>query len=258
MAQKYTFLSRINTSAKKEFARDDLKSANTFLTWKACFSQHETPYDESHLVIALTTMMPTPQPQSPLLALPGELRNKIYHLALVRHSKIRVTETGYERSGLIATCKQTRRECLRIFYHENQFRIPIPRFSAMLLTKFVKHLDGIDFGVDPARNGKEVGWQAGVNCYVTPSPMTPSWLNLLRWCQLIHEGVLPDPKQTADGRWDRGDRRTDWLVIAGIHGIVRQSKERNWEEVKGIVEGFRAALAAVDGRWLEDEERDGK
>lgn len=59
---------------------------------------------------------PTPPEDTPpcrLLELPGEIRNRIYRLVLVishdRHL-IAVTPSGYDRSGLVQTCKQIQAE----------------------------------------------------------------------------------------------------------------------------------------------------
>ena len=71
---------------------------------------------------------------SRLHKLPGELRNRIYRLALVQGDSFRLhpTETGIfvwhksknmakEAYNLLSTCKQVRAEALPIFFAENHF-----------------------------------------------------------------------------------------------------------------------------------------
>ncbi|EME44942.1 hypothetical protein DOTSEDRAFT_23045 [Dothistroma septosporum NZE10] len=47
-----------------------------------------------------------------LLGLPGELRNKIYHFALMSNPWIKVVATGPIQPPLLRVCRQTREEAL--------------------------------------------------------------------------------------------------------------------------------------------------
>lgn len=62
--------------------------------------------------------------QSPLLALAPELRNRIYHHALAESRELYIiTEDGDAQAqpALLRTCRQIRREALRMYYNENCF-----------------------------------------------------------------------------------------------------------------------------------------
>ncbi|KAK3706704.1 hypothetical protein LTR37_012548, partial [Vermiconidia calcicola] len=52
---------------------------------------------------------------SPLLELPGELRNRIYGYVLV-DDIIKLDSTGHTEPELLHTCKQVRKEAIRIYY----------------------------------------------------------------------------------------------------------------------------------------------
>ncbi|KAK4610588.1 hypothetical protein CLAFUW4_13597 [Fulvia fulva] len=69
-------------------------------------------------------------PTSRFLALPAEVRYRIYRLVsdpqvIVSNNdtKIQITPTGHPRPPLVNTCKQIRSESLQMFYHENKFSI---------------------------------------------------------------------------------------------------------------------------------------
>lgn len=62
---------------------------------------------------------------SGFLALPAEIRNRIYSLALVNPDPVRIPFSTYKRldlePGLLATNKQIRAEAPKMFYAENTF-----------------------------------------------------------------------------------------------------------------------------------------
>lgn len=61
---------------------------------------------------------------SPLLSLAAELRNTIYRLVLIPPHPIDVSNLRHpSEPGLLATCKQVRREATGMYYSENEFSI---------------------------------------------------------------------------------------------------------------------------------------
>lgn len=60
---------------------------------------------------------------SPLLALPGELRNAIWRYALVEEDAVVIRPDAIHRPRpLLAVCKQIREEAVGIYFAENTFR----------------------------------------------------------------------------------------------------------------------------------------
>lgn len=76
------------------------------LSHRICLSliSHNAPVSTAYSTLSGTIASKTPTMASPLLALPGELRNRIYHHAVVQHG-IDVTTTGFEEPALLLTCK---------------------------------------------------------------------------------------------------------------------------------------------------------
>lgn len=79
------------------------------------------------------------QSVSRLLALPAELRNKIYHFSLVDEDEIFIT-SELKPPSLLSTCRQVRNEALQIYYFANSFAHEIKNCDARLYGKFVKHV----------------------------------------------------------------------------------------------------------------------
>ncbi|KAF2161601.1 hypothetical protein M409DRAFT_27996 [Zasmidium cellare ATCC 36951] len=80
-----------------------------------------------------------------LWKLPGELRNRIYRYVLIQQedatgdSMVNVEANGYDRPGLLSTCKEIRREALKIYYYENTFHVQIKNFNSAPLVEWKNH-----------------------------------------------------------------------------------------------------------------------
>lgn len=58
---------------------------------------------------------------------------QIYRYVLVTsddEAPVQVTASGYERPGLLATCKLVRSEALKLYYHENHFRLRVRNYDS--------------------------------------------------------------------------------------------------------------------------------
>jgi hypothetical protein len=64
---------------------------------------------------------------SPLLKLPGEIRNNIYRLVLVSSKTVPVKPSLCRQRSLLQTCYQLRDEASKIYYSENTFSISSQR-----------------------------------------------------------------------------------------------------------------------------------
>jgi len=80
---------------------------------------------------------------SPLLKLPGELRNRIYRLTLASgpDSEVRIDEGDVPEPNLLLTCHEIRAEAISIYYGKNLFRTPIKNLDSTLLMKLTQLLD---------------------------------------------------------------------------------------------------------------------
>ena len=76
--------------------------------------------------------------QSRLLALPAELRNRIYEYALLQDGGIRVMPR-LSQPSLLLTSRQICQESLQIWYNRNDFEVPVRDCDASLLTKWGRH-----------------------------------------------------------------------------------------------------------------------
>lgn len=100
--------------------------------------QPETPGTDSMPIRAATTSGTEPTasvdagPDSPLLRLPAELRNRIYHLSVVEESPIKAYYAPFNRHmdhvtffepAVSGSNRQLREETLPIFYGENIFHV---------------------------------------------------------------------------------------------------------------------------------------
>lgn len=77
--------------------------------------------------LSASAIISTPQDgHCPLLALPAELRNRIYEFAIVESTPIDMVmrkRTGSDaQPGLTRTCRQIRQETLQMFFQDNVFR----------------------------------------------------------------------------------------------------------------------------------------
>ena len=90
----------------------------------------------------------SPPPLSPFLALPGEIRNKIYRYALVAPKPYAVKlQFAPLDTALLRVNKQIFSEASTIFYHESTFRIPEALFVG---APILRQLEGF-YRVDGAR-----------------------------------------------------------------------------------------------------------
>ncbi|KAK4496543.1 hypothetical protein PRZ48_012523 [Zasmidium cellare] len=177
-----------------------------------------------------------------LLALPGELKNRIYRLVLVQpeDTPIIITSTGYHRGGgLLQTCEQVRREALKIFFYENEFEHPLRRWNPTPMCNFMSTIARLELDCPKAEMVYEV-------------PIEPCWRHLVQWCCQIHKGVL-----TSDVINPGALRKEDVLdlqthMVAMMMLTVRTMCSQPWSLVEELLEGMRPSLITADRRWEDD------
>lgn len=77
---------------------------------------------------------------SPLLRLPAELRNRIYHAFLVSQNETFHLEEGHIEHPALQVCKQIRSECMGIFYNHAIFHFSDPELCIRRLTTLPQNI----------------------------------------------------------------------------------------------------------------------
>lgn len=120
-----------------------------------------------------------PDQTSPLLGLPGELRNRIYRAALLE-DHIDVTNASFTEPGLLRTCKLIRHEAGPIFYTENTFEIEVRDYDSAAIVKWTKKEKNVakEFKVEE------------MSARVSKGPQTPHWQNLVTAADRLAKGEI--------------------------------------------------------------------
>lgn len=180
---------------------------------------------------------------SPLLKLPGELRNRIYRALLVSDSHILTNTSGIPEPPLLLASQQIRNEAITIYYNENKFTIPIPDYSSDIFLAVTQRVEQL------RTRYKIAPWTV---C-TSPQPSLPNWSNVMQWLKRYHSGlitgVIDSPEQLLK-LWS--ERLTSDLVIAGMFCMVDSMKGKAaWEETEKLLGHQRVILARLDKRWGE-------
>lgn len=179
---------------------------------------------------------------SKLLALPAELRNPIYEMALIEDSPIRIEvepDARLEIPGLLLACKSLREETLGIWYQSNQFVIEIDECDATTLNKWTAHCVKVE--------------QRDVDISIMLLD-SPNWPNILQWCHAVWKDDNGRKMVKADGMHDLE------LAICFAHEIATTNKGRSWKACLTMLENLdpRFFHPDVDGGWepIDDDDSD--
>ncbi|KAF2161602.1 hypothetical protein M409DRAFT_58992 [Zasmidium cellare ATCC 36951] len=189
---------------------------------------------------------PDSQQSSRLLALPGELKNRIYRLALLqpKDTPILITSTGYDLGGgLLQTSKQIRSEALKIFYYENQFKHTVQRLDVSPAIHFCRTLAKVDLG-PPSK-------QHRVSLLVEVF-LTPHWPNLLEWLRLTHQGFMSLPVEGMTPSAGNLAFEAEKKVVASMFEAVKALKRQPWRLVREVLRGMRQVLVVLEPSWGDD------
>lgn len=129
-----------------------------------------------------TAADPSSPKQSPLLKLPGELRNRIYRSALLEQPYVTVGRAAFVEPGLLLVCHQIRREAAPIYYGENKFRIPAPNYDSATCLRWMAK-----------RTALSLKYDVRIQCSLTlgnGSDRQPDWENALQWLHRFHMDVV--------------------------------------------------------------------
>lgn len=70
-----------------------------------------------------------------LMALPAELRNTIYRLALCQQETVAIQPEQHREPSLLQVSKQIRAETVPIFYLENSFSVQVRDYESTVLVR---------------------------------------------------------------------------------------------------------------------------
>jgi hypothetical protein len=195
-----------------------------------------TPSDH-HLepATSLQSMIEETNIMSPLLELPPELRNEIYHLVLRRSRRIVISDSIPE-AALLLTCKQIRSEVRPIFYAINRFSVRDFNYNGLKWTWLSgmagSLLDHYEIQLDIEERLRPV----------------PGWAHLMEWLHQVHQGscrLTPVPRKRGLGSWSR----THDMVIIGMFDTVKAMRSQEWEVVALLMNKQREILENLNGRW---------
>ena len=190
----------------------------------------------------LTVPQATPSiqyPQTHLLGLPGELRNRIYRYVLVSDETIHIDPDCFQQPALLRTCTQVRNETSSIYYKENDFEFEVLEFNISALMSW---------------------WQHGRSHYqVAPPPASYCEIDeigtradLLSWLRRAHRGDVPF--------FVAGERSVWWMKnIAHFFKTVRiLGDETPWEKVVKVLENEIDAMKLdLSFKFIEERQKVG-
>lgn len=161
-----------------------------------------------------------------LLALPAELRVKIYELVLISDKPIDI-DTNLKQPGLLLVSRQLRNEAHGIWYKRNKFLIEISACNDTLIHKFTKSrrigLPGLVVTIDYGRN----------------------WENLRTWCEHLWHGL-----STGALRHENDMHNVEAVVAAAHHMVSQHIREgSSWESCVEALENLKLLVQKLDPGW---------
>lgn len=170
------------------------------------------------------------QQDSPLLALPAELRQQIYLHALVSQDDIDYSVRGSRPTPpLLVTCHQVRKEALEMYFTVNSFSF------------WVRNMDPDDLPKIPRRIIKKM------KQVDTPVMDIRNWKNLVTWLQRVHEGGIERGYQAIDN--EAIDPDGEVAILDAIFKMVYDLRDLPWDRVAGQIKHFRTALVTQNDEW---------
>ncbi|KAK5127473.1 hypothetical protein LTR85_006812 [Meristemomyces frigidus] len=182
---------------------------------------------------------PVPPPsQSPLLALPGELRNRIYRLALVEPRLVLLNRTKFVEPALLVACHQIRHEAAPIFYGENDFRIPVPNYDSTICKLWTVKVRAV-------RRKYDIHIETSLSRGTGHEE--PNWENAIKWLQRRHSGAVRYQMHKPSSAPKHFT--PDMMVLGGMFAMAKELQDKSWSRVKKLMEEQHRILVAIDPRW---------
>jgi hypothetical protein len=185
--------------------------------------------------------------RGPLQKLPNEILDQIYEhaLRLDNDAKVEVREpAGISEPALLFTCKEIRRNAIKIFYLVNVLCLHIYSFSPSTVMYTHK---------------KDATLRRQYNCKIktiTGEIRGPrSWSNLISWLRYTHGTALKAPSidlsphpSVAVAHFGEKEE----AVIAGLFHMVHVARDAKWDQVEQCLDLMRYGLAACNKDWAQD------
>lgn len=168
---------------------------------------------------------------TPLLALPAELRKKIWAYALHEPGRIKLVPT-LQKPSLLWTSRQIRSETHKLYLTANAFEIKIRDFDITLYRKWCD-LRNSALGHDWCRCRTHFRISSSRN-----------FDNLIEWCRWLHGRSEP---------WEfhckpSSLRSSDHVVLTAVHMTIN-CRKLTWEGCKSNLEILRSLCGALNQTW---------
>ncbi|KAK5690591.1 hypothetical protein LTR97_012145 [Elasticomyces elasticus] len=175
-----------------------------------------------------------------LLALPAELRVKIFEYSLRRSNTIKVDSSGLSVPGLLSVSIRVRNEAIYIYYSTNRFRIVVHDCNIEPVAPFVKNLQKY-FKV---LRGYHIR-NPEVGLVKISLRGVPNWPYLMKWIRLMYDRAM--------SWWFLVDvdKYRDKKRVWNVFSTARKMKMAGlpWETARGVLRTLRANLKEADPRW---------
>lgn len=200
---------------------------------------------------------PHSQAESFFFKLPAELRNRIYHLCLVRDREDEdneddelyadvslvkagvpfnlVREEDFDGPPLLSTCRQIRNEATGIHHLQHQFTVMIYNCDTSLVQKYVH-----DF-IRPMGEAALKKWRP---LFVAGKLSACCWAGLVAWCRSAWDLTFQDCElQSSSVRW------ADKTVILTAVNMAWMAQKQPWALVHQMLEQWREHAIEVNEIW---------
>jgi len=168
---------------------------------------------------------------SPLLKLPGELRNRIYRCAIVPPERIMLQGPDRLQPALLSPSRQGRGEAFSIYYSENVLNFVVRDMAGISMTPFRKLL--LKYRKRQCTN------------FCMLMSRVVNWANLLMWLKAHYED-----HRLAFWPLAIGDNQNSRMQIMNqAFAVVKNMRDQSWDKVVDVLEAFHKALAVLDAAW---------
>ncbi|KAK4890306.1 hypothetical protein LTR27_010949 [Elasticomyces elasticus] len=164
-----------------------------------------------------------------LLALPPELRNRIWEHTVSREPHVTIDKETWRQPPLLRTCKQIRQEAAPMYYGLNKFSIVVTDLDFKTDIRFCRSARScVDFPPDTS--------------YYSSGPVQPKWESLMEGAKAVHGGMIQGCQHNM--------AVTGVLAAAaGALKIARHLRGVPWEQVEEVLIVYKSAVVSSGTGW---------